>query len=73
MQPIKFIKQKDNYIDYDVITLVNIIAKGNQFYYFFLCEYDVKHNNVVYKECDLMEFNEEDYVEIQSNYKISKN
>jgi hypothetical protein len=73
MTPIKFIKQKDNYIDFDVMTLVNIVTKGNNFYYFFLCEYEVEHNGIVTKECDLIEFNEENFMDIELNYKISKN
>lgn len=73
MQPIKFIKQKNNYIDYDVITLVNIVSVGKEQIYYFICDYQVTHNGVTTNECDLLGFDEQAYFTIQENYKISKN
>lgn len=73
MQPIKFIKHKDNYIDYDVMTLVQIVSIGKELVYFFLCDYVVKHNGIETNECDLLQFDESEYITIIENYKISKN
>jgi hypothetical protein len=73
MQPIKFIKQKKNQFDFEVMTLVNIVSNGNELLYFFLCEYDVTHTGVTTSECDLLTFDSEEYIDVQENYKISLN
>lgn len=73
MKPIKFIKQRNNEFDFEVMTLVNIVSNENELLYFFLCEYNVTHSGVTTKEYDLLTLDSEEYVEVEENYKISLN
>lgn len=73
MKPIKFIKQKKNQFDFEVMTLVNIVSNEDELLYFFLCEYNVTHNGITTSECDLLTLDSEEYIEVQENYKISLN
>jgi hypothetical protein len=70
MQPIKFVKVKDNLYDYEVMTLVNIISHRKKIMYYFIAEYHSIINGVLMTK-DLIEISEEDYDEhINLNYKI---
>ena len=69
MHPIKYVVKNKNIIDFEVMTLVNIIPVKNKLFYFFLCEYKVI-NQIKF---DLIQFTEKEYYEIIcNNYEIVK-
>jgi hypothetical protein len=70
MQPIKFVKLKENIYNYDTMTLVNIISHKKELLYYFIVEYNKsKKNKSITK--DLIEIPEAEYHnEIYLNYKI---
>lgn len=70
MQPIKFVKLKDNIYNYDTMTLVNIISHKKELLYYFIVEYKKsKKNKSITK--DLIEIPEAEYDnEIYLNYTI---
>jgi hypothetical protein len=71
MKPVKFIKVKENSIDYDIVTLINILSVNDELVYFFICEYDVTHNGVTTNEKDFMQFDDYEFEIINENYKIA--
>ena len=70
MQPIKFVKLKENIYNYDTMTLVNIISHKKELLYYFIVEYNKsKKNKSITK--DLIDIPEAEYHnEICLNYKI---
>jgi hypothetical protein len=71
MQPIKFVKEKENIYNYDTMTLVNIISHRKQMIYFFIVEFEIISNGNKVLTKDLLELTHEEYDdEIYLNYKI---
>ncbi|MEY5020580.1 MAG: hypothetical protein RJA91_115 [Pseudomonadota bacterium] len=70
MTPVKFIKVKENAIDYDIVTLINILSIKDELLYFFICEYDVTHNGITTNQKELMQFDDYEFEIINENYKI---
>ena len=71
MQQVKFIKTKSNDIDFDTMTLVNIVNRNGQMFYYFICEFAVKFRGKLSIEKSLTYFNEDDMNYISDNYKIA--
>ena len=72
MKEVKFIKVKSNEIDFDTMTLINIVSKQNDLVYIFICDFIQKFRNESSVESCIVEFNEDDFAYIQENYKIVK-
>lgn len=67
MTPIKYAKTFENDLDFDTMTLINIVGEKGKLFYFFLVDY--KDND---KNCkDLISLSEIDYLElVYNNYEI---
>ena len=71
MQPIKFVKEKENIYNCETMTLVNIISHRKQMIYFFIVEFEIISNGNKVLTKDLLELTHEEYDdEIYLNYKI---
>ena len=71
MKPIKYTKIKDNLLDFDNMTLVNILSHEDKIIYFFIVEFIQKFRGKLSLEKELIEISEEEYLNIVSHsYKI---
>ena len=71
MQTIKFIKRESNELDFDSMTLINIISNNNNVIYYFICDYTITFRGKVSIEKEIIEFDEQDYQYIKQFYKIA--
>jgi len=72
MREVKFTKVKSNEIDFDTMTLINVVSKQNNLVYIFICDFIQKFRNESFFESCIVEFDEDDFAYIQENYKIIK-
>lgn len=71
MQPIKYKKIKDNELDFDTMTLVNIVSHDGELVFFFIVEYTQKHNGKFTIERELISVCNDDFSNIVSvSYQI---
>ena len=71
MKPIKYTKIKDNLLDFDNMTLINILSHEDKIIYFFIVEFIQKFRGKLSLEKELIEISEEEYLNIVSHsYKI---
>lgn len=71
MQPIKYKKIKDNQLDFDTMTLVNIVSHDGEFVFFFIVEFTQKHRGNITIERELIDVSNDDFNNIVSvSYQI---
>ena len=66
MQPIKYKKIKENEIDFDTMTLVNIVSHNGELVFFFIVEFTQKHNGNITIERELLDISNEDFNNVVS-------
>lgn len=68
MNPIKYIKVKDNDYDFDTMTLVSIVSHNGELSYFFIAEFFQKFRGSVTLEKTMLQVPQDDFLNIISLY-----